>query len=239
MVTSDKRFDLDDPPELTEADAADDSPSSPEDGRKPATDTADQPPDEATEKAPEAGARKDARKPGRVAELPKRATKREILKRLADKTELILQLTKKNVELDKQRKDLYDKVLRSQAEFENYRKRSQKEWELLRQQTKAEVILEILNVVDDFERAFLVVGESEDNFVQGIRLIHSNMLSILEHFGVEKMNALNAPFDPNYHVAVAHIESDDAPSNHVVEVIQHGYLVDGAVLRPAKVVIAK
>ncbi|MFQ5510926.1 MAG: nucleotide exchange factor GrpE [Candidatus Krumholzibacteriia bacterium] len=163
----------------------------------------------------------------------------EVLARLLEKNEVILQLSKKNVQLEAQAKAAEDRQLRIAAEFENYRKRTRKEWELLRQQTTGEVLLEVLEVVDDFERAFSVAGNRSDDFVQGIRLIYNNMMSVLVKFGVTKMEALHEYFDPNYHMAVASIDSDDVKSNHVVEVIQEGYVIGDTVLRPAKVVIAK
>jgi molecular chaperone GrpE len=163
----------------------------------------------------------------------------EVLARLLEKNELILQLSKKNVRLEAQAKATEDRRLRVAAEFENYRKRTRKEWELLKQQTTAEVILEILDVVDDFERAFAVAGNRSDDFVQGIRLIYNNMMSVLVKFGVLKMEALHVRFDPTFHMAVANLDSKDVESNHVVEVIQDGYLLGDTVIRPAKVVIAK
>lgn len=99
---------------------------------------------------------------------PERPTEREILKRLLEKDDIILNLTKENADKDKQLKELNDKWLRSVADFENFRKRSRKEWELLKQQSKAEVVLEILGIVDDFERAFSVAEDEDGEFVQGI-----------------------------------------------------------------------
>ena len=163
----------------------------------------------------------------------------EVLSRLLEKNEVILQLTKSVSVLRAKVKAIEDKRLRTLAEFENYRKRTRKEWELLKQQTTAEVILEILEVVDDFERAFAMVGNRSDDFVQGIRLIYNNMMSALVKFGVSKMEALHARFDPTFHMAVANLDSKDVESNHVVEVIQDGYLLGDTVIRPAKVVIAK
>lgn len=169
----------------------------------------------------------------------RRPSQKEVLSRLLEKNEVILQLTKKNVELERKVKELEDRRLRTAAEFENYRKRTRKEWELLKDQTKAEVLVEILDVVDDFERALAALGEREDDFERGIRLIYNNLTSILEGLGLEKMKSLGEPFDPNFHMAVAAIESKDAESNHIVEVIQEGYLMGGAVVRAAKVVIAE
>jgi molecular chaperone GrpE len=166
-------------------------------------------------------------------------SQQEIFQRLMEKNELILQLSKKNLEVEARRKNLEDKRIQLLAEFENYRKRTRKEWDLLKQQTRAEVFVELLSVVDDFERAFVALGDADNEFVQGIRLIYNNMMATLARFGVTKLNGLGAKFDPNCHMAVAHRESEDVTSNHVVEVIQDGYLVDGVLLRPASVVIAK
>lgn len=169
----------------------------------------------------------------------KNLSKKELLARLASKNDMIMDLTRDKEELDDKCKSLHDKWLRSHAEFENYRKRTQKEWELLKQQTKAEVILEFLSIVDDFERAFSAVGETETEFIQGIRLIYNNMQAILEKFGVSRIEAIDSPFDPNYHMAVAQIEKKDASPGQVVEILQQGYLLGNQVIRPAKVVIAK
>lgn len=180
--------------------------------------------------------RKKKGKPGSGARQP---SKHEILARLLEKNEVILDLSKKNETLRVQAKAIDDRRVRSAAEFENYRKRTQKEWELLKQQTRAEVFQDVLDVVDDFERAFSVAPEKNDDFVQGIRLIYNNLITVLENFKVYKMTALQERFDPKLHMAVAQIESDVAESGFIIEVIQDGYLQDGKVIRPAKVVIAK
>lgn len=164
----------------------------------------------------------------------------DVLGRLLEKEKTIVDLTKEVAEKDKQLKDLNDKWLRSVADFENYRKRSRKEWELLKQQTKAEVILEILNVVDDFERAFAVEGDPDaSEFVQGIRLIYNKLLMALDRFGVTEIEASHAPFDPNFHMAVSQIETEDVESGLVAEVVQKGYRLDDSVIRPSKVIVAK
>ena len=190
------------------------------------------PPGESTSRgAPAKAGKKDAPR--------RRRSDKEVLQRLLEKNEVILQLTQKNTELDAQVKALADKRVRLMAEFENYRKRTGKEWSLLKEQTRAEVLTEFLPVVDDFERALAALGDRDDEVATGVRLIYNGMLTTLEKFGVRKMAAVGEPFDPNYHNAVDHIDSKDVKSNHVVEVIQEGYLMDGSVIRPANVVIAK
>lgn len=169
----------------------------------------------------------------------RKPTDQQVLERLLEKNELILQLSKKNAELEAGYNALKEKRVQLLAEFENYRKRTRKEWDLLKGQAKAEVIVEILQVVDDFERALAALGEQNNEFVQGIKLIHNNLLATLAKFGVTKMIALGEAFDPNYHMAVASIDTDEVPANHIVEIAQEGYLMGGNVIRPANVVIAK
>jgi len=170
---------------------------------------------------------------------PARPSAKEVLNRLLEKNEIILKLNKDNAEKEKQLKDLNEKWLRSVAEFENYRKRSRKEWELLKQQSKTEVILEILNTIDDFERAFSVAEDEDSEFVQGIRLIYNNLVSVLEKFGVQEIESYGRSFDPSFHMAVGQLETEDVENGHVAEVIQKGYRLDETVIRPARVIVAK
>ena len=170
---------------------------------------------------------------------PTTPSPKDVLNRLLEKNEIILKLNKENSEKEKQLKDLNDKWLRSVAEFENYRKRSRKEWELLKQQSKTEVILEVLNTIDDFERAFSVVEDGDDEFVQGIRLIYNNLLSVLQKFGVQEIESFDKTFDPSYHMAIGQVETEDVKAGHVAEVIQKGYRLDDSVIRPARVIVAK
>lgn len=197
------------------------------------------------ESAPDAPAR--GKKPGRFS-------RREVLDRFQQKNVEIARLTKEKAALEKERTSLAassaaleaqaaefkDKWLRSAAEFENYRKRSAKEWELLKQQSKTEVILEVLNSLDDFERAFAVAGDqAESEFVRGIRLIYNNLRQVLQKFGVAEIDALRQPFDPTRHMAIGQVETTEVASGHVVEVAEKGYASNGSVIRPARVIVAK
>ena len=166
-------------------------------------------------------------------------SRKEVLVRLLEKNEMILKLSKEKAVQDGRLKELNDKWIRSVAEFENYRKRTRKEWELLKQQAKSEVILDILHVVDDFERAFSVAEDTDDEFVQGIKLIYNNLTHVLERTGIREIKALHEPFDPNYHMAIGQVDNPDGKSGTVVEVVQKGYLLDDIVIRPANVIVAK
>ena len=200
-----------------------------------------EPEDEPEDAADEVAAGKESPRASR------RVSRKEILDRFQEKNEVIARLTREKNALEKERdslatqaKENKDRWLRSAAEFENYRKRSTREWDLLKLQTKSEVILEVLNSLDDFERAFAVVKEGEESeFIQGIRLIYNNLLSSLQKLGVTELEAHHQPFDPNVHMAVGQIETADVPSGHVVEVVQKGYSLNGALIRPARVIVAK
>lgn len=181
-------------------------------------------------------------------------SRRDVLDRFQEKNSAIARLTKEKQALEKQlaafesekatletqAKEHKDRWLRTAAEFENYRKRSAKEWELLKQQSKTEVILEVLSSLDDFERAFAVLeAADESEFVRGIRLIYNNLLSALQKLGVEEVDAQGAPFDPNRHMAIGQIETGEVASGHVAQVAEKGYSLNGIIIRPARVVVAK
>jgi molecular chaperone GrpE len=185
-------------------------------------------------------------------------SRKQILDRFAEKNSALGKLQKEKSILEKaiaaerdawsaeksalegQAKEFKDKWLRSAAEFENYRKRTAKEWELLKQQSRTEVILDVLNSLDDFERAFAVVEPGNENeFVRGVRLIYNNLLQVLQKMGVAEVDALHQPFDPTRHMAIGQIETDATTSGHVAQVVTKGYIFNGSVIRPAHVIVAK
>lgn len=170
----------------------------------------------------------DKQRPPEVADADQGVEQDEIA-RLADEV----------AKLRSETKDLKDKWVRCAADYDNFRKRVRREWELLQQRTRAESVLGILPVVDDFERAFSVIGDKDDDFIRGIRFIYNKLAATLEEAGVRRIDALGTAFDPTRHMAVAHIEREGAESGQVVEVVEAGYSLGDIVVRPAKVVIAK
>ncbi len=201
--------------------------------------------------ASDAGEHSDEKKHGRHG---LKFSRRDVIDRFAEKNSAITKLTKEKVALEKQlahleseksaleaqAKDHKDRWLRAAAEFENFRKRSAKEWELLKQQSKTEVILEVLSSLDDFERAFATLDAATDSeFVRGIRLIYNNLLNALQKLGVSEIDANGAPFDPSRHMAIGQIETGEVASGHIAEVAEKGYTLNGLVIRPARVVVAK
>jgi molecular chaperone GrpE len=136
-----------------------------------------------------------------------------------------------------------DRNLRLQAEFENYRKRQQRDREELNRQAKERILAELPGIVDNLERALRhagAAGAAPETLAQGVELVGKQLHEVLTRFGVEPICALGTVFDPRLHEAMARVEtSGDPPDGTVIEEYRRGYLLDGKVLRPALVAVAK
>ena len=130
-------------------------------------------------------------------------------------------------------KELYDKYLRLLAEFENYKKRTQKEKEDIYSLAKTDVVTKLLPVIDNFDRAEKVI--ENETVAEGVRLIHKQFDDFLTKLGVEEIPAEGCEFDPNLHSAVFHEEVEGEPENTVSEVLQKGYRLGDRVIRHAMV----
>lgn len=131
---------------------------------------------------------------------------------------------------------LYDKYLRLVAEFDNFKKRTQKEKDEIYSLAKTDVVLGLLPIIDNFERAEKF---SEDKAIEeGMALIKKQFMEFLKKIGVEEIEAEGKEFDPNLHNAVLHEDRDDVPDNTVVEVLQKGYKLGDRVIRYAMVKVA-
>ena len=135
----------------------------------------------------------------------------------------------------------YDKYLRLAAEFDNYKKRVQKERADLLNYGNEKLLKEVLPLVDALERA---LGHAEksvdfDVFVEGLKLILDQFTGMLGKNGVEAIESVGSDFDPNFHEAMIQVESKDHQTNEVVEEFEKGYMLNGRLLRPAKVSVAK
>jgi molecular chaperone GrpE len=139
-----------------------------------------------------------------------------------------------------------DKYIRLAAEFDNFRKRSSKQYTKLVKSANEELILEILNVVDDFERALNTLSSPEsdvklencETVLAGMKLIYEKLMSVLKNRGVRPIDALNKSFDPNYHEAVMQSPSEEHESGTVVDIVSQGYMLNETVIRHSKVVVA-
>jgi molecular chaperone GrpE len=138
-----------------------------------------------------------------------------------------------------ERNDLFDRLARLQAEFENYRKRSARENSEYRDFAVSEAARALLPVIDNFSLALKNASAKPEDLRKGVELIHKQLQDVLQKLNVERINAEGEPFDPRVHEAIEMVESDAAPDHHVLEELQPGYRIKGRLLRPAMVRVAK
>ena len=136
----------------------------------------------------------------------------------------------------------WDKLLRIQADFENTRKRLEREKQDFIKFANESLILELLNILDDLERVVnLAESKSQDlpAFLKGVEMILAHLYEMLKEHGVKSVDAQGKLFDPNFHEALMQAENSDLPEHTVVEELQKGYLLNDRVIRTAKVKVSK
>ena len=136
--------------------------------------------------------------------------------------------------------EMMDRILRLQADFDNYRRRTRQEQTELSAFVTQNLIKELLPVIDNFERGLAAVTDDikEHSFVEGMDKTYRQMLTELEAVGVKPIEAVGCEFDPNFHNAVMHVEDDSAKENVVVEEFQKGYIYRDTVVRHSMVKVA-
>lgn len=144
---------------------------------------------------------------------------------------------KKKDKKDQQIEELTDRLKRSMAEFDNFRKRTEKEKSSMYIVGAKEIIENMLPVVDNFERGLAQAPEG-DAFAEGMQMIYKQLMTTLEGLGVEAIEAIGKEFDPDFHNAVMHVEDEKAGDNMVVEELQKGYTYKGFVVRHSMVKVA-
>ena len=147
---------------------------------------------------------------------------------------------KKKDKKDEKIEELTDRVKRQMAEFDNFRKRTEKEKASMYEIGAREIIEKILPVVDNFERGLAAVPEEEkySPFADGMTKIYKQMMTVFEEMGVKAIDAVGEEFNPDYHNAVMHVEDEEAGENVVVEEFQKGYLYKDHVVRHSMVKVA-
>jgi molecular chaperone GrpE len=144
--------------------------------------------------------------------------------------------------LKKDRDSLYDRLLRKQAEFDNYKKRVEREKSDYIQFASAELMKELLNTLDSFDRALETAAadtsSASENTLRGFELIAKQLHDTLGRFGLKPIEAMGQTFDPNFHQAVSTEASDEAEENTVVREMRKGYTLNGRLLRPAMVSVS-
>ena len=144
---------------------------------------------------------------------------------------------------EKRIKELEDSLLRSKAEFINYRKRLEEEQSRLLKYCNEDLIKETLPILDNFERAIKMDDTNLDDevskFLSGFKMIYCNLVNILKSYGVIEIDGNNKPFDPTYHEAIMTEKRDGVEPGMVLEVLQKGYILKDRVIRPAMVKVSE
>jgi molecular chaperone GrpE len=149
--------------------------------------------------------------------------------------------TPDTAELQRQRDDYYDRLLRKTAEFDNYRKRIDRERQQVTEAAAADLLAELLPLVDDLERALRADPGSEgvEAYRKGVELIHRQLLEVLRKRGVRPVDSVGTDFDPHFHQAVSHEAVEGRREGEVIEEFRRGYMLGDRLLRPAMVKVAK
>ena len=158
----------------------------------------------------------------------------------ADDTELNTDDSKKKDPKDAVIEELQDRVKRQMAEFDNFRKRTEKEKSTMFEMGASDIIKKLLPIVDNFDRGFKSVTdeELETPFAKGMDMVHKQLLKMLEDADVKPIEALGGEFNPDYHNAVMHVEDEEAGENIIVEEFQKGYTYKDFVVRHSMVKVA-
>ncbi|NMO94853.1 nucleotide exchange factor GrpE [Paenibacillus lemnae] len=132
------------------------------------------------------------------------------------------------------------RALRAQADFDNFRRRTQKEKEELAKYASSKLITELIPVIDNFERALAAsnVDPESDSLVKGVNMIFRQLEGVLNAEGLQAMESVGQPFNPEFHQAIMQVESDEHEEGIVVEEVQKGYMLKDKVLRPAMVKVS-
>ena len=187
-----------------------------------------------TEAAPAEGGETEAPEEAAAAEKPSEAP--------AEEKDPLEEMTEKLAAAEAAAAEERDRVLRLSADFENYKKRSQREMTEFRKFANEALIKELLTVVDNLERAIASSPADTaegDCMLEGVDLTLKEILKVFEKFNVKPVEADGKPFDPNFHQAVMQEESEEHPENNVLKELQKGYLLHDRLIRPAMVVVSK
>ena len=139
---------------------------------------------------------------------------------------------------ERQRDEYLDLARRAQADFENYRKRAAREAAAAGERAKSGLVRELLPIVDNLERALASAEDAEQHLAEGVRLVHSELIAVLERNGVHQFDPAGDRFDPTEHEALSMRSDAQSAPGLVLDVVEKGYRANGTVLRPARVVVS-
>ena len=154
-----------------------------------------------------------------------------------DKDEYIAKLNSDLNEQKKKTDEYFEHLKRNMAEFDNFKKRVNKEKESMYYMVTADIVSNVLPIIDNFEKA--LNSESKDpDYKSGMEMIYNELLNMLKKLGVEEIEALSKTFDPNFHEAVMHEEDEQKGEKEIVEVFRKGYILNDKVIRHSMVKVA-
>ncbi|MCS6949349.1 MAG: nucleotide exchange factor GrpE [Armatimonadota bacterium] len=179
--------------------------------------------------------------PAAEVEVPSEPTGEPEVAEVAALQARVRALEEENTLLKQQLADKQDSLLRTLADFDNFRRRTRQEMEEIRRIALEEFLRGLLRVMDNFERALQSAEESQsfEKLLEGVQLTYRQMQALLREAGVEPIEAVGKPFDPNFHEAVQRVESPEHPDETVLEEVERGYMIQSRVLRPSRVKVVK
>lgn len=145
----------------------------------------------------------------------------------------------KIIKLENEKKEIYESYLRLRADFDNYKKRIEKEKAEIYTRSLEDILKKMLPILDNFERAAEAKSEDADKIIEGVKMVYEQMTGLLKSEGLEMIDALDKNFDPEYHHAVMTEQNEEKEDNAVLAVLQNGYALKDRVIRPAMVKVNK
>jgi molecular chaperone GrpE len=176
---------------------------------------------------------------GNPTDMPEESERMEDEGGAASATDAAPALADEIVELRKERDGLHDRLLRQAAEFDNFRKRVERERRDTAQYAAIEFVQDLLPVIDDFERALQTNVPGAESYRQGLEIIHRALMDMLRKRGVTPIEAVGTRFDPQVHQAVSYEEAPNSADGEVMEEFRRGYRLGDRLVRPAMVKVAK
>ncbi|MBA2763753.1 MAG: nucleotide exchange factor GrpE [Thermoleophilaceae bacterium] len=142
------------------------------------------------------------------------------------------------VRVERERGEYLELAQRTQADFENYRRRAAKEISAAGARAKGPLLRDLLPVVDNLERAISLAGDAGEGLANGVKLVHSELIATLERNGVKGFEPVGEPFDPTVHEALSTRPDEGSEAGLVLEVVEKGYRLEDSILRPARVIVS-
>lgn len=175
------------------------------------------------------------------AEMPSEATGEPVAVDVTELEARLRTLEEENALLKQQLAEKHDSLLRTMADFDNFRRRTRQEMEEIRRIALEEFLRSLLRVMDNFERAMQAAEETQsfEKLMEGVQLTYRQLQALLREAGVQPIEAVGKPFDPNFHEAVQRVESPEHPDETVLEEVERGYMIQSRVLRPSRVKVVK